>query len=190
MNTMTTLLDDALATVGQPDGDAALRATFALVVNDEPGVLHRIVGLFAARGYNIESLTVAQTGRTSGMSRVTIVTAGTPQVLRQIRTQLEKMISAHEVRDLTSDPSSLLNEMALVTVEPSALDRPEALRIATLYRAAVIDMEGAAIVFEVTGRPSRIDGFVETMEPLGLVEVSRTGALAIVRRGAALVDSQ
>jgi acetolactate synthase-1/3 small subunit len=160
------------------------RATFAVVVDNEPGVLHRVVGLFAARGYNIESLTVAETDRRAHTSRITIVTSGTHEVLDQIRAQLEKMVSAREVRDLSRDPLGLERELALVKVRGLGAERMEALRIADIFRAKVIDTTRESFVFEVTGAPSKIDKFLDLMRPLGLVELSRTGVLSI-RRGAA-----
>jgi len=157
------------------------RATFAVVVDNEPGVLHRVVGLFAARGYNIQSLTVAETDRRAHTSRITIVTSGAQEVLEQIRAQLEKMVSAREVHDVTRDPLGLERELALVKVQGRGAERMEALRIAEIFRAKVIDTSHESFVFEVTGAPSKIDKFVNLMRPLGLVELSRTGVLSISR---------
>jgi len=156
-------------------------ATFAVLVDNEPGVLHRLVGLFAARGYNIESLTVAETDRKAHTSRVTIVTRGTPQVLAQIEAQLTKMVSTRHVQDVTRDPNGLERELALVKVKGTGADRVEALRVADIFRAKVIDTTHESFVFELTGAPSKIDKFTELMRPLGLVEVSRTGVLSIQR---------
>jgi len=157
------------------------RATFAIVVDNEPGVLHRVVGLFAARGYNIESLTVAETDRRAHTSRITIVTSGTAEVLEQIRAQLSKMISAREVRDITRDPLGVERELALVKVRGTGAERVEALRVADIFRARVIDTTHESFVFELTGAPGKIDKFVELMRPLGLMELSRTGVLSITR---------
>src|SRR5690349_24674249 len=159
------------------------RATFAVLVDNEPGVLHRVVGLFAARGYNIESLTVAETDRKANTSRITIVTRGTPQVLAQIEAQLEKMVSTRHVQDVTRDPNGLERELALVKVRGTGADRVEALRVSEIFRAKVIDTTHESFVFEVTGASTKIDSFVELMRPLGLVEVSRTGVLSIQRGG-------
>jgi acetolactate synthase-1/3 small subunit len=156
-------------------------ATFAVVVDNEPGVLHRVVGLFAARGYNIESLTVAETDRRAHTSRITIVTSGTTEVLEQIRAQLEKMVSAREVRDVTRDPLGIERELALVKVRGIGVERAEALRVADIFRARVIDTTHESFVFELTGAPTKIDKFVELMRPLGLIELSRTGVLSISR---------
>jgi acetolactate synthase I/III small subunit len=156
-------------------------ATFAVLVDNEPGVLHRVVGLFAARGYNIESLTVAETDRNAHTSRITIVTRGTPQVLAQIEAQLEKMVSTRHVQDVTRDPNGLERELALVKVRGTGVDRVEALRVSDIFRAKVIDTTHESFVFELTGAPSKIDRFVDLMRPLGLVEVSRTGVLSIQR---------
>lgn len=160
------------------------RATFAVVVDNEPGVLHRVVGLFAARGYNIESLTVAETDRRAHTSRITIVTSGTPEVLEQIRAQLEKMVSAREVHDVTRDPLGIERELALVKVKGAGAERVEALRVSDIFRAKVVDTTHESFVFEVTGAPSKIDKFIELMRPLGLVELSRTGVLSITRGAA------
>jgi acetolactate synthase-1/3 small subunit len=156
-------------------------ATFAVLVDNEPGVLHRLVGLFAARGYNIESLTVAETDHNAHTSRVTIVTRGTRHVLGQIEAQLLKMVSTRHVQDVTRDPNGLERELALVKVRGAGPDRVEALRVSDIFRAKVIDTTHESFVFELTGAPSKIDSFVDLMRPLGLVEVSRTGVLSIQR---------
>src|ERR1700757_1629530 len=161
-------------------------ATFAVLVDNEPGVLHRLVGLFAARGYNIESLTVAETDRRAHTNRGTIVTRGTPHVLTQIEAQLEKMVPPRHVQDVTRDPNGLERELALVKVRGTGADRVEALRVSDIFRAKVIDTTHESFVFEVTGAPAKIDKFVDLMRPLGLVEVSRTGVLSIERGFATL----
>ena len=161
--------------------EAESLATFAVLVDNEPGVLHRLVGLFAARGYNIESLTVAETDRKAHTSRVTIVTRGTQHVLGQIEAQLQKMVSTRHVQDVTRDPNGLERELALIKVKGTGSERVEALRVADIFRAKVIDTTHESFVFELTGAPSKIDKFVDLMRPLGLVEVSRTGVLSIQR---------
>ena len=156
-------------------------ATFAVLVDNEPGVLHRVVGLFAARGYNIESLTVAETDRNAHTSRITIVTRGTPHVLAQIEAQLQKMVSTRHVQDVSRDPNGVERELALVKVAGVGAERVEALRVADIFRAKVIDTTIASFIFEITGASPKIDKFVDLMRPLGLVEVSRTGVLSIER---------
>ena len=156
-------------------------ATFAILVENEPGVLHRLVGLFAARGYNIESLTVAETDRNAHTSRVTIVTRGAPQVLTQIEAQLQKMVAARHVQDVTRDPNGLQRELALVKVRGVGAERVEALRISEIFRARVLDTAIDSFIFEVTGASSKIDKFLDLMRPLGLVELARTGVLSITR---------
>lgn len=156
-------------------------ATFAILVDNEPGVLHRLVGLFAARGYNIESLTVAETDRKAHTSRVTIVTRGAPQVLAQIEAQLQKMVATRHVQDVTRDPNGLERELALVKVQGVGADRVEALRISEIFRARVLDTAIDSFIFEVTGASSKIDKFIDLMRPLGLVELARTGVLSITR---------
>lgn len=161
-------------------------ATFAILVDNEPGVLHRLVGLFAARGYNIESLTVAETDRNAHTSRVTIVTRGAPAVLAQIEAQLQKMVATRHVQDVTRDPNGLERELALVKVRSTGPERVEALRVADIFRAHVIDTTHESFVFEVTGASSKLDKFIELMRPLGLVELSRTGVLSLTRGAEAL----
>lgn len=165
---------------------AEQRATFAIIVANEPGVLHRVVGLFSARGYNIESLTVAETDRGAHTSRITIVTSGTREILEQIRAQLEKMVATHEIRDVSRDPLGVEREMALIKVRGTGLERVEALRVADIFRAKVVDTTHESFIFELTGASSKIDKFVDLMRPLGLVEVSRTGVLSITRGPEAL----
>ena len=160
---------------------AEQRATFAVIVDNEPGVLHRVVGLFAGRGYNIESLTVAETDRRAHTSRITIVTSGTPEVLEQIRAQLDKTVCVRGVRDVTKDPLGVERELALVKVKGTGEARIEALRVSEIFRANVIDTNLDSFVFELTGAPSKIDKFLDLMRPLGLVELSRTGVLSITR---------
>ena len=164
--------------------EAPARATFAVIVDNQPGVLHRGGGLFAARGYNIESLTVAETDHAIHTSRITIVTRGAPQVLAQIKAQLERMVQTRQVRDVGADPEGVERELALVKVKGAGSERVEALRVADIFRARVIDTTAESFVFELTGASGKIDKFEALMRPLGLVEVSRTGVLSI-RRGAA-----
>lgn len=160
------------------------RVTFAVLVDNEPGVLARVVGLFSARGYNIESLTVAATDHPE-TSRITVVTSGTDAILEQIRAQLEKLVCVRDVEDVTRDPRGLVRELALVKVRGQGGDRVEALRVAEIFRAKVIDTTAESFIFELTGGGSKLEAFIELMRPLGLVEASRTGALSI-NRGAAL----
>jgi acetolactate synthase-1/3 small subunit len=166
--------------MGHSDEAEAL-ATFAVLVDNEPGVLHRVVGLFAARGYNIDSLTVAETDRDSHTSRITIVTRGTTQVLAQIEAQLQKMVSTRLVQDVTKDPNGVERELALIKVRGTGVDRMEALRLADIFRAKVIDTTIESFIFEITGASDKIDKFIDLMRRLGLVEVSRTGVLSIER---------
>ena len=155
--------------------------TFSVVVDNEPGVLARIAGLFSGRGYNIESLTVSETEHEKHLSRFTIVTTGTPQVLTQIKTQLERLVNVHRVVDLTVLGEPLERELALIKVTGKGEKRIEALRMAEIFRANVIDASTEHFVFEITGRTSKIEQFVSIMTELGLIEVSRTGIAAIAR---------
>ena len=164
-----------------PEHEAERSATFSLLVDNEAGVLHRVVGLFSGRGYNIESLTVAETDRKSHTSRITIVTRGAPHVLEQIQAQLGKVIAVRGAKDVSRDPNAVQRELALIKVRGSGADRVEALRMADIFRARVIDTTHESFIFEVTGAPSKIDQFANLMRPLGLVEISRTGVLSITR---------
>jgi acetolactate synthase-1/3 small subunit len=161
--------------------EAVEKRTFAVLVDNEPGVLARVVGLFSARGYNIESLTVAETDAATHASRITIVTSGTPLILEQIRAQLDRMVSIRHVQDVSSDPLGIERELALIKVRGSGETRAEALRLADIFRAKVIDTTHESFVFELTGASSKIDKFVDLMAPLGLVEMSRTGVLSLTR---------
>jgi acetolactate synthase-1/3 small subunit len=160
------------------------RRTLAVIVDNEPGVLARVVGLFSARGYNIESLTVAETDRASHQSRITIVTSGQAIIIDQIKAQLERIVSVHKVIDVTRDPAGVQRELALIKVKSEGAARIEALRVAEIFRAKVIDTTLISLIFELTGASEKIDAFTDLMRPLGLVEVSRTGVLSI-QRGAA-----
>jgi acetolactate synthase-1/3 small subunit len=155
--------------------------TLCVVVDNEPGVLARVIGLFSGRGYNIDSLTVSETEHESHVSRITIVTTGTPNVIVQIRHQLERMVPVHSVADLTDQGNAIERELALIKVAGKGEKRMEALRLADAFRARVIDATSESFVFELTGKPTKIDQFIVLMQPLGLVEVSRTGIAAISR---------
>ena len=157
------------------------RHTIAVLVDNEAGVLARVIGLFSGRGYNIESLTVAEVDSAGHTSRITIVTAGTPMVIEQIKAQLERLVPVHKVVDLTSDMPGIEREMAMVKVAGTGEKRVEALRLSDAFRARVIDTTHTSFVFEVTGAPDKIDAFIGLMRPLGLVDVSRTGVVAIAR---------
>ena len=158
------------------------RRTLAVIVDDEPGVLARVVGLFSARGYNIESLTVAETDHETSQSRITIVTSGQAIIIDQIKAQLERIVSVHKVVDVTLDPAGVERELALIKVRSAGQNRIEALRVSEIFRAKVIDTTLESFIFELTGASEKIDAFTDLMRPLGLVEVSRTGVLSI-RRG-------
>lgn len=155
--------------------------TLAVRVDNEPGVLARVIGLFAGRGYNIESLTVAEIDHTGNQSRITIVTTGTPQVIEQIKAQLGRIIPVHEVHDLTVEGPSVERELGLFKVAGDGEKRVEALRLADIFRANVVDSTLESFVFEITGTPEKIDAFADLMRPLGLIEVARTGVAALAR---------
>jgi acetolactate synthase-1/3 small subunit len=157
------------------------RHTIAVLVDNEAGVLARVIGLFSGRGYNIESLTVAEVDHAAHTSRVTIVTSGTPEVIEQIQAQLGRLVPVHRVVDWTLEKPGIERELALVKVSGTGDKRMEALRIAESFRARPVDTTHTSFVFEITGAPSKIDTFIDLMRPLGLVDVSRTGVAAISR---------
>mgnify|MGYP001427256883 FL=1 len=150
-------------------------------MSNEPGVLARIAGMFTARGYNIESLTVADITEDDRISRITIVTTGTPAVIEQVVAQLDRMVPVHSVTDLTVLGEHIERELALVKVAGTGDHRIEALRLAEVFRANVVDTTISSFVFEVTGASSKIDRFIELMKEIGLVEVARTGIVAMAR---------
>jgi acetolactate synthase-1/3 small subunit len=161
--------------------DRQERHTLSVLVDNEPGVLARVIGLFSGRGYNIESLTVSETEHAAHVSRITIVTTGTPMVLTQIRHQLERLVPVHSVTDLTRTSRPLERELALVKVAGDGQDRVAALQLADAYEATVVDATAKHFVFQVTGSTTKVDEFVAVMAPLGLVEICRTGVAAIAR---------
>lgn len=160
--------------------------TIGVIVDNESGVLARVIGLFSGRGYNIESLTVAETDSKKSISRISIVTSGTPMVIEQIKAQLGRLVSVHRVSDLTSDGPCVERELALIKVSGKAEMRVESLRIADIFRARVVDSTRDSFVFELTGSSKKLDAFIDLMNELGLVEISRTGIAAISRGGQAL----
>ncbi len=161
--------------------EAAERHTLAVIVDNEPGILARIAGLFTARGYNIESLTVSEITQDKGVSRITIVTSASPPVMEQIMSQLDRLVPVHRVTDLTVAGEHVERELALVKVAGVGDKRIEAMRLAEVYRGRVVDATTSSFVFEVTGGRDKIDKFVELMGEVGLVEVARTGIVAISR---------
>ena len=160
--------------------------TIAVLVDNEPGVLARVIGLFSGRGYNIESLTVTEVDPREKLSRITIVTSGTPQILEQIKAQLDRLVPVQRVSDLSLDGPSVERELALVKVAGSGEKRVESLRIADIFRARVVDSSHDHFTFEMTGKSDKLDVFIDLMQPLGLVDVSRTGVVAISRGPAGL----
>jgi acetolactate synthase small subunit len=161
--------------------EQAERHTLAVIVDNEPGILARIAGMFTARGYNIESLTVSEITADKAVSRITIVTSASPPVMEQIIAQLDRLVPVHKVHDLTVEGAHVERELALVKVVGTGDKRIEALRLAEVYRARVVDATTSSFVFEVTGGIDKIDKFLELMREVGLVEVARTGIAAISR---------
>lgn len=164
-----------------PNAEVIETHTLAVVVDNESGVLARVIGLFSGRGYNIESLTVAETDHASHLSRITVVTTGTPQVIEQIKAQLARMVPVHKVNDLTVEGPAVQRELALLKVAGTGAARVEALQLAEIFRANVVDSTLQSFVFEMTGTPEKIDAFAELMRPLGLAEMARTGVAALSR---------
>lgn len=162
------------------------RRVFAVLVENEPGVLARVIGLFSGRGYNIESLTVSEIDAADARSRITIVTSGTPMVLEQIKAQLDRLVPVHAVADLTKpkrreDVGFVERELLLIKVKAVGEKRVECLRLADVFRARPVDSTHESFVFEVTGKPDKLNAFIDLMRPLGQVEVARTGSAAISR---------
>lgn len=160
--------------------------TISVLVANEPGILARVVGLFSGRGYNIESLTVAETDAKQSLSRITIVTKGTPMIIEQIKAQLDRLVPVYRVRDLTVEGPHIERELALVKVKGTGEKRDEALRLADVFRAKVIDAKTDSFVFEVTGNSDKVQTFIGLMSELGVVDVGRTGIVAMSRGGEAL----
>ncbi|MCQ0986350.1 acetolactate synthase small subunit [Jiella marina] len=170
-----------------PEHETPVARTLAVLCDNEPGVLARVIGMFSGRGYNIESLTVSETEHEKHLSRITIVTRGAPHVIEQLMSQLDRIVPVHSVVDLTATAGAtgearpIERELAIVKVAGTGEKRVEALRLADVFRAKVVDSSIEHFVFEITGRSSKLDKFVGLMAPLGLVEVCRTGVAALAR---------
>lgn len=166
-----------------PKGELIEKHTLSILVDNEPGVLARVTGLFSGRGYNIESLSVAETDHTNNLSRITIISSGTPLVVEQIKNQLDRLVPVHRVTDLTIEGAHVERELALIKVVASGEKRIEALSTADIFRARVVDSTLESFVFEVTGSSEKVDAFIDLMRGLGMIDVSRTG-IAAMSRGA------
>ena len=164
-----------------PKERAQVTHTLSVLVDNEPGVLARVVGLYSGRGYNIASLTVAEVAHADHLSRITVVTTGTLEDIEQITLQLDRLVPVHSVTDLTLLGDSVERELAMIKVAGRGENRQEALRLAEAFRGRVVDASTDSFIFEMTGAASKIDHFVDLMRPIGLVEVSRTGVAAITR---------
>lgn len=168
-----------------PKGEREEKHTLSVLVDNEPGVLARVIGLFSGRGYNIESLTVAETDHDNNLSRITVISSGTPLVIEQIKNQLERLVPVHRVIDLTTEGAHVERELALIKVAGLGEKRVEALSTADIFRARVVDSTLESFVFEVTGSSEKVDAFIDLMRGLGMIDVSRTGVAAMSRgRGA------
>lgn len=159
----------------------AVKRTLAILVDNEAGVLARVIGLFSARAYNIESLTVAEVDPEAHLSRITVITSGTEQVIAQIKSHLKRQVCVHGVADLTEDGPVIQRELALLKVQGTGVDRIETLRITDAFKARVVDATQTSFVIEITGSCEKVDSFIDLLQPLGLLEVSRTGTVAISR---------
>ena len=165
-----------------PSFDLSVRRhTLAVIVDNEPGVLARIAGLFSGRGYNIESLTVSETEHDRHVSRITVVTSGSEKIIDQIKHHLERLVPVHRVMDLTAYGPHVEREMALVKVAGAGEKRVEALRLADIFRARPVDTTTGSFVLEVSGSTEKVNQFIALMREVGLVEVARTGVVAIAR---------
>ena len=172
-----------------PNQETVESHTLAIIVDNEPGVLSRVIGFFTGRGYNIDSLTVAETDHENNTSRITIVASGTPLVIEQIKNSLRQLVPVKRVRDLTTFGPHIERELALVKVSGKGEKRIEALRLADVFRARPLDSTLESFVFEITGTTEKVDAFIDMMKPLGLVDVSRTG-IAAISRGATTHDER
>lgn len=168
-----------------PAMSAIERHTISVLVENESGVLARVIGLFSGRGYNIESLTVAEVDPAKNLSRITVLTSGTPMIIEQIKAQLGRLVPVHAVLDLTTEGPHVARELVLIKVAGTGDPRVESLRIADIFRARVVDSTNDSFVFELTGSSGKLNAFIDLMKPLGLVEVSRTGVVAMNRGGGA-----
>lgn len=162
------------------------RHTLVVLVDNEPGVLARVIGLFSGRGYNIESLTVAEVDANKHTSRISIVTTGTPMVVEQIKAQLGRLVPVHVVKDLTAEGRAVERELALVKVKATGMQRVECLMLADSYRAHVVDTTADSFIFEITGSAEKIAAFLRVLEPIGVVELARAGIVAMARGGDSL----
>lgn len=164
-----------------PTNERIEKHTLSILVDNEPGVLARITGLFSGRGYNIESLSVSETDHANNLSRITIISSGTPMVLEQIKNQLDRLVPVHHVADLTLEGPYVERELALVKISLVGDKRVEALQTADIFRARVLDSTLESFVFEITGTAEKIDAFIDLMRGLGMIELSRTGIAAMSR---------
>lgn len=155
--------------------------TISILVDNEAGALARVIGLFSGRGYNIESLSVAEIDRDKHKSRITIVTNGSMMTINKIKSQLERLVPVHSVNDLTSEGPSIEREMALIKVVCSKNDREEVIRLSEVYRAKTVDTTKDSFIFELTGNIEKINSFIDLLRPLGLEDISRTGLAAVTR---------
>ena len=162
--------------------------TLSVIVDNKFGVLGRVVGMFTSRGYNIDSLTGADGDENRNLSRITVMVTGTEMVIEQIKAQLERIVPVRVVVDLNEKGEFVNRELILVKVKAKGERRVESLRVADIFRARVIDSSGQSFIFELTGSSDKLNAFINLMKPLGLVEVSRTGAVAILRGAKALYN--
>lgn len=169
-----------------PKGAREESHTLSILVDNEPGVLARVIGLFSGRGYNIESLTVAETDHDNNLSRITVICSGTPSVIEQIKNQLDRLVPIHRVTDLTLEGEHVERELALIKVSGIGEKRIEALRTADIFRARVVDTTAESYVFEVTGSSAKVNAFIDLMRGLGMIDVSRTGVAAMSRGSKAI----
>ena len=167
--------------IRNPISDVPVPHTLTILVDNEAGVLARVIGLFSGRGYNIDSLTVAEVDPTGKKSRITIVTIGTLAIIEQIKAQIGRIVPVHQVNDLTMEGRPVERELALLKVKGNGEKRVEALRLADVFRANVVDSTLNSFTFELTGSSEKIDAFTKLMQPLGLLELARTGVVALAR---------
>jgi len=166
--------------IRNPQSEIDMRHTLSIVVADQPGELSRIVGLFSARGFNIETLSVGQTNDPQ-WSRVTIVTRGDDRTIEQIVKHCSRLARVREVLDVTMQPH-IEREMALIDVEAaSGVMRQELLSLVAVFRAKVVDISQTGMIIEASGNKEKVEAFIELLRPMGIRDITRTGCIAIGR---------
>ena len=163
-----------------PDSIAVSRKhILTVLVDNEPGVLARVIGMFSGRGYNIESLNVAEVSNDEKLSRITIVTEGTSEVVSQIEKQLLRIVPVHSVSNLDEEGSAVEAEVALVNIDLNEGNKKKIYEVCDFYRARRIENENNSVIFEIAGASERINRFIKEMNQITKIEIVRSGPVAI-----------